>query len=174
MIFLTANCPVHLFSDVVPTPFVPFAVTHYQAAAGIMITASHNPKEYNGYKVYGANGAQITSPTDKHIQEKILLNLEPRRTSWDLGVLRCDSGSSRRHRMHDPLEEIFDEYVKIVSGLPLREQRDIAGSAGVTFTYTPMHGVGYPYVERLFRENGLKCVVVPEQKDPDPEFPTVK
>lgn len=133
-----------------------------------MVTASHNPKEYNGYKVYASNGAQITSPTDKQIQEKILQNLEPRATSWDVDIL---NGSSKRN---DPLEEIFGEYVRVVSRAPLKEQLDISKKAGVVFTYTPMHGVGYPFIERLFRENGLKCVAVPEQKDPHADFPTVK
>lgn len=175
-IFLHANCPVQLFSDVVPTPFVPFAVNHYKAAVGIMITASHNPKEYNGYKVYGPNSAQITSPTDKQIQEKILQNLEPSPTSWDVDILTCSSQNKGCccKRLNDPLEEIFNEYVRVVSQAPLREQLDISKSAGVVFTYTPMHGVGYPFIERLFRENGLKCVAVPEQKDPHPDFPTVK
>lgn len=175
-IFIHANYPVHIFSKVVPTPFVPFAVDHYKAAAGIMVTASHNPKEYNGYKVYGPNGAQIVSPTDKEIQTKILQNLEPRETSWDVDVLKCSShlkGCSCR-KLHDPLEEIFNKYVKIVSQLPLKEHLDIAKKAEVLFTYTPMHGVGYPFIERLLRENGLKFVVVSEQKDPHPDFPTVK
>lgn len=175
-IFLHENYPVYLFSEVVPTPFVPFTVNHYKAAAGIMVTASHNPKEYNGYKVYGSNGAQITSPTDKQIQQKILQNLEPRPTSWDVDVITCSSKQKGCccKRLLDPLEEIFDEYVTIVSNAPLKEQVDVSKSAGVVFTYTPMHGVGYPFIERLFRENGLQCVVVPEQKDPHPDFPTVK
>lgn len=134
-----------------------------------MVTASHNPKEYNGYKVYASNGAQIASPTDKHIQQKILNNLEPRVTSWDVDILKSSS-----QKLHDPLKEVFDEYVKIVSQIPLKEHLDISKSEKVLFTYTPMHGVGYPFIERLFRENDLKCVVVSEQKDPDPEFPTVK
>lgn len=141
-----------------------------------MVTASHNPKEYNGYKVYGANGAQITSPTDKHIQAHILKNLEPRDTSWDVDLLKCASHLKKCSckKLHDPLQEIFDEYVRVVSQTPLKEHLTIAKSEGVVFTYTPMHGVGYPFIERLFRENGLKCVAVPEQRDPHPDFPTVK
>ena len=60
-IFLRANTPVYMFSTICPTPFVPFAVTHFGCSAGIMITASHNPKEDNGYKVYWNNGAQVIS-----------------------------------------------------------------------------------------------------------------
>lgn len=150
-------------------------MNYYQAAAGIMITASHNPKEYNGYKVYGSNGAQITSPTDKYIHTKILKNLEPFATSWNVDVLKSVSDDKGyRKKLHDPLQQVFDEYVKVTSQSALKEHVDIAKREEVVFTYTPMHGVGYPFMNRLLSENSLKCVVVPEQRDPHPDFPTVK
>lgn len=64
-----------LYSEMVPTPFVPFAISYMNLVAGVMVTASHNPKEDNGYKVYWSNGAQIISPHDKNIQSYILDNL---------------------------------------------------------------------------------------------------
>jgi phosphoglucomutase / phosphopentomutase len=67
---------VYLFEEMVPTPFVPFTILEKRCLAGIMVTASHNPKEDNGYKVYWQNGAQIISPHDKNIQAHILENLE--------------------------------------------------------------------------------------------------
>lgn len=74
-VFLSAGIPVWLYSRTVATPFVPFAVRELQCLAGVMVTASHNPKEDNGYKVYWTNSAQIISPHDKNIQACILQNL---------------------------------------------------------------------------------------------------
>lgn len=76
-IFLAADIPVWLYGRTVATPFVPFAVRELQCLAGVMVTASHNPKEDNGYKVYWTNSAQIISPHDKNIQQHILQNLMP-------------------------------------------------------------------------------------------------
>uniref|UniRef100_A0A0A9VX72 Phosphoglucomutase-2 n=1 Tax=Lygus hesperus TaxID=30085 RepID=A0A0A9VX72_LYGHE len=83
-IFLRKGCKVYLFSDVCPTPFVPFGVEKYAAAAGVMVTASHNPKEDNGYKVYWNNGAQIIPPHDKGISESIKKYLVPQEASWSI------------------------------------------------------------------------------------------
>lgn len=75
-VFLNEGIPVYLYGEMVPTPFVPFAISHMNLLAGVMVTASHNPKEDNGYKVYWNNGAQIISPHDKNIEASILQNLE--------------------------------------------------------------------------------------------------
>lgn len=75
-VFLNEGIPVHLYSEMVATPFIPFAISHMNLLAGVMVTASHNPKEDNGYKVYWNNGAQIISPHDKNIQAYIIDNLE--------------------------------------------------------------------------------------------------
>lgn len=75
-IFLNEGIPVYLYGEMVPTPFVPFAISHMNLLAGVMVTASHNPKEDNGYKVYWSNGAQIISPHDKNIQASTLDHLK--------------------------------------------------------------------------------------------------
>lgn len=75
-VFLNEGIPVYLYGEMVPTPFIPFAISHMNLLAGVMVTASHNPKEDNGYKVYWSNGAQIISPHDKNIQTSILDNLQ--------------------------------------------------------------------------------------------------
>lgn len=75
-VFLNEGIPVHLYGEIVATPFVPFAISHMNLLAGVMVTASHNPKEDNGYKVYWNNGAQIITPHDKNIQAYILENLK--------------------------------------------------------------------------------------------------
>lgn len=74
-VFVDAKMPVHIFSAVCPTPFVSFATILYEAAAGVMVTASHNPKEDNGYKVYWNNGSQIITPYDDEILDEILQSL---------------------------------------------------------------------------------------------------
>ncbi|XP_074029309.1 phosphoglucomutase 2 [Leptinotarsa decemlineata] len=168
-IFLHAGHPVKLFSEVVPTPFIPFSVRKYKCASGIMITASHNPKEDNGYKAYGPNGAQIVSPVDEYVQQSILLNLEPLDSSWDTSIL-----SSRDSQLDDPLNDIVQSYLAIIRNTILPEHKTLNKNVGLLFTYTAMHGVGYRYIKKVFEETEIKFVPVLEQKDPHPDFPTVK
>lgn len=166
-VLLNHNIPVHLFSEVCPTPFVPFTVLHYKCAAGVMVTASHNPKEDNGFKVYWQNGAQIIPPHDKGIESTILNNLCPWERSWDTSVLESNN------QLNDPLQEAKDFYMKTL-GQDV-EQQKLNQECSINFTYTAMHGVGYLYMEEAFRTAKFKpFVVVEEQRDPDPEFPTVK
>lgn len=167
-IFLQAGYPVYLFSTYVPTPFVPFTVSKLKCIAGVMVTASHNPKEDNGYKVYGSNGSQIISPVDKSIQNFILKNLEPLESSWQTGILKtCD-------KLSDPLKEITDDYMRIVSSSLLDKHREINLKTKLKFTHTSMHGVGHNYVVKAMDVVNLKVIPVAEQKDPHPDFPTVK
>lgn len=167
-IFLNKGYPVYLFNPVVPTPFVPFAVTRWNCAAGVMVTASHNPKQDNGYKVYGSNGAQIISPTDKNIQQRILSNLEPWPNSWDTTII------NQSDKISNPLVETLENYIKMVTSDILHEHKIINSKTTLNFTYTAMHGVGYNYITKLFEQINLNLMPVEEQKDPDPEFSTVK
>ncbi|KAF5295359.1 hypothetical protein FQR65_LT01549 [Abscondita terminalis] len=167
-IFLHKGYPVHLFDPVVPTPFVPFAVSKWKCAAGVMVTASHNPKQDNGYKVYGSNGAQIASPADKEIQKKILSNLEPWTNSWDTAII------NQHEKIFNPLKETLHNYIEKVANDILDEHKAINSKTALTFTYSAMHGVGYNYIKKLFDHINLKLIPVEEQMDPDPEFPTVK
>ncbi|GLV32537.1 Phosphoglucomutase 2a [Carabus blaptoides fortunei] len=167
-LFLHRGIRVHLFSAVTPTPFVPFAVTKWKCAAGIMVTASHNPKEDNGYKVYGWNGAQIVSPVDKSIHNCIQNNTEPWPTAWDTQII------SGNPLVHDPLLETIDSYNKKIEDDLIENHKAINKKTALPFVYTAMHGVGYNYIAKVFEVAGLKLIPVEEQKDPDPEFPTVK
>jgi len=165
-VFLRAGVPVYLFHTTVPTPFVPFTVLQRGAAAGVMVTASHNPKWDNGYKVYWANGAQILSPHDKNIQAAILDNLEPQTGAFVLP----DPGHAL---LSNPWEEINSKYF---TKLPIFNAKDLNSSLRCSVVYTAMHGVGCPYVEQAWAAAGFdpkKLVIVDEQKDPDPEFSTV-
>lgn len=167
-IFLHQGVKVYLFSDLVPTPFVAFGVRHFNCAAGIMVTASHNPKDDNGYKVYWSNGAQIISPHDKRIQESILDNLIPWAESRDTSLLKADNP-----KYLDPLPEVMQEYYgRLKQALVSTSANE---KSSVKFTYTAMHGVGYKYMKEAFQISGFKPFIpVEEQKDPDPEFSTVK
>ncbi|XP_046852063.1 glucose 1,6-bisphosphate synthase-like [Xenia sp. Carnegie-2017] len=165
--FLSQGIKVHLFGKIVPTPYVPYTVKKYKCAAGVMITASHNPKEYNGYKVYLDNGAQIKSPHDTHISRCIQENLEPWESSWEIDLIKTSP-----HRTN-PLEDINNLYFEDI--MKLCHYRNVMESSQLKITYTPVHGVGYEYAKMAFAAFGLKPFVsVQEQIEPDPEFSTVK
>ncbi|KAG5468426.1 hypothetical protein LSCM1_02406 [Leishmania martiniquensis] len=155
----------YLFGQCVPTPFVPYGIGVLKAVAGVMVTASHNPKEYNGLKVYWSNGAQIVAPLDASIAACIDANLTPLESSWA-------PFSAADHV--DPYDVVFEDYFAT-----LRSSYAPAGDASaVRFTFTAMHGVG-----TRFTTHGLRHVlgipashlsVVAEQAEPNPDFPTVR
>ncbi|KAK3099451.1 hypothetical protein FSP39_004554 [Pinctada imbricata] len=165
-VLINKGIPVFLYSNLCPTPYVPYAVLFYKAAAGIMVTASHNPKEDNGYKVYWDNGAQIISPVDKGIAAAIMEKLEPEVTSWDASIV--ENSPLRK----DPLSEISRSYNEDLGKLCYYRNQN--SSSPIKFTYTAMHGVGYEYVRAACKTFAFSDPVpVIEQVMPDPEFPTV-
>ncbi|XP_038255380.1 phosphoglucomutase-2 isoform X2 [Dermochelys coriacea] len=165
--FISQGIPVYLFSNITPTPFVPYTITHLKLSAGIMITASHNPKQDNGYKVYWENGAQITSPHDKGISQAIKENQEPWPQAWD------DSLVDSSLLLHDPYVTINKDYFKDIQKHCFH--RNINKETKLKFIHTSVHGVGHEFVQSAFKAFDFKPpLAVPEQKDPDPEFPTVK
>jgi phosphomannomutase len=146
-----------LLPGVVPTPLLAFAVRRLGAEAGVMITASHNPASDNGYKVYRAAGAQITSPDDRRIEEVA--------AQAGLDVELCDEGDDRIERLGPDVE---DAYLSYLAGLVSPGPRDL------TAVFTPLHGVGGRLVEAAFARAGFPALdVVARQADPDPAFPTV-
>ncbi|TKX21710.1 phosphoribomutase-like protein [Elsinoe australis] len=149
------------------TPLVPFVVGGRGAGAGVMVTASHNPKDDNGYKVYWGNGCQIVPPVDVGIKEAIEANL--RVEVWDEGVVERGEGVEK-------LEGVEEEYVAKVIGAVGWERIGGVGGEVKGFTYTPMHGVGLEVAMKVLHRMGLgeKVHVVESQARPDPEFPTVK
>uniref|UniRef100_A0A7M4ECV3 Phosphoglucomutase 2 n=2 Tax=Crocodylus porosus TaxID=8502 RepID=A0A7M4ECV3_CROPO len=165
--FISQGIPVYLFSKITPTPFVPYTITHLKLCAGIMITASHNPKQDNGYKVYWENGAQIISPHDKGISEAIEENQEPWPEAWNDSLIENNS------LHHDPYATIKKDYFKDIQKLCFH--RNINKETNLKFVHTSVHGVGHEFVQLAFEAFGFKPpFAVPEQKEPDPEFPTVK
>jgi phosphomannomutase len=161
--------PVHIFPDPEPTPLCAFAVSALGAAAGIMVTASHNPPADNGYKVYWANAAQIIPPIDEGIAAAIArapkANVIPRMHAPDAAAkgLRRLIGDDLELRYLDAIRELAWHR------LPARP-----GAAPLRIVYTAMHGVGHRLTVRGLRNAGFEGVVVePTQTDPDGTFRTV-
>ncbi|TPX51447.1 phosphoglucosamine mutase [Synchytrium endobioticum] len=164
-VFLSKGVKVYFYNSLTHTPLVPYGVKKLKAAAGVMITASHNPKQDNGYKVYWSNGCQIIPPHDRAIADLILANLEP--WTWDYELCATSPLSS------DPLSELMPSYFDDVRALS--HHRDTNAQAGLTFCYTAMHGVGWEFAVKVFDAFGhAPFVVTPEQIRPDPDFPTVE
>uniref|UniRef100_A0A3B4C0H2 Phosphoglucomutase 2-like 1 n=1 Tax=Pygocentrus nattereri TaxID=42514 RepID=A0A3B4C0H2_PYGNA len=165
-VMLCKDVPVYLFSTYVPTPFVPYAVKKIGAAAGVMITASHNRKEDNGYKIYWQNGAQISSPHDKEILQCIKENLEPWAESWKEDLVESSPLRS------DPLEDVCRWYMEELNTVCFH--RELNTSSPLKFVHSSFHGVGHSYVQRAFQAFGFPPPIpVPEQMNPDPNFSTV-
>ncbi|WP_433329033.1 phospho-sugar mutase [Spirillospora sp. CA-294931] len=150
-----AGMKAWLLPGPLPTPVLAFAVTHLGAAAGVMVTASHNPPRDNGYKVYWGDGAQIVPPLDAEISAAI--DAVGRVDALPLGAGWTVLG-----------DEIVQAYLDALAGLPLGEARE------VSIAYTPLHGVGRDVFLRAFERAGFPAPsVVAEQADPDPDFSTV-
>lgn len=161
---------VYIFDSLRPTPELSFAVRHLNAMAGINITASHNPKEYNGYKAYWADGAQINPEQAKIVSTE--------RAKFDVldatGMDFFEEGV--KAGIITVLDESFDEeYLDavIASGVCPESVADVADTLKVV--YTPLHGAGYKLVPKVFNRLGLKYLyTVDAQMTPDGNFPTVK
>jgi len=169
-VFLRKGIKVYLFSKITPTPFVPFTVQRKSAAIGVMVTASHNPKDDNGYKVYWCNGPQILPPNDTNIQESILKSLEPENREKSFSDDLCDVSDL----LEDPLEDTIQAYYQYIEAMLFDKEGLNQAYEGPPLVYTAMHGVGADYVDRAIAAAGFKqpVVHVKEQRDPDPEFPT--
>ncbi|HEY8040544.1 MAG TPA: phospho-sugar mutase [Polyangiaceae bacterium] len=165
-ILAAAGIKVVLFRDPVPTPLVGFAVKSLHAAGGVVVTASHNPPEYNGYKVYWENAAQIISPVDARIAHAI------GRAPPANQVVRPSLDELRgRGLLSDAPVAIERAYLEAVRALAVHPR---AGDRSLRVVYTPMHGVGDSLVRRALEQAGFAQVTsVPEQQKPDGAFPTV-
>lgn len=163
-VLVAAGIPVRFFDEPVPTPLVAYAARQLSATAAVVITASHNPPEYNGYKVYAANAAQIVPPVDVEISERIAAVTSAKDVPLEPGVM---SGHARAERVPD---SFFDRYLAEVDAIRPRVERD----QKLCIVYTPMHGVGWRFVKQTFERAGYSNVhVVAEQAEPDGRFPTV-
>jgi len=159
----------YLFKELAPTPELSFAVRYLGCTAGIVITASHNPPEYNGYKVYWSDGGQVPPPFDEEIIKEVM-------KVTDFSQVKVkDKGKAKEEGLFNIIdEEIHDAYIKEVKAQSING--DIVKKIADDFTivFTPLHGTGNKPVMRVLKEIGFKNVfVVPQQENPDSNFSTV-
>ena len=166
-VFAANGIKVYIYSELMPTPCLSYAVRALHCAAGIMVTASHNPSEYNGYKVYGADGCQITTEAAKTILaeiEKLEIFADVKTGSFEQGL---ESGAIEY--ISDDIYTAFVGEVKKQSVLSENDQID----KNVAIVYSPLHGTGLKPVLRTLNESGYTNItVVREQEEPDGNFTT--
>lgn len=169
-LILNANgIKTYLFENLRPVPELSFAVRNLGCTAGVMITASHNPAKYNGYKVYWDDGAQIISPVDKQIIEKVR-NIE----SFSEIKIISEEEAKNKGLFNTLGKEIDDKYLDVLKKSILNPEIIKQVGKDLKIVYTPFHGTGNTVVKRLLNEIGFENVyVVPEQAEPDGDFPTV-
>ena len=169
-LILNANgIKTFLFENLRPVPELSFAVRNLGCTAGVMITASHNPAKYNGYKVYWDDGAQIISPVDKQIIEKVR-NIE----SFSEIKTISEEEAKNKGLFNTLGKEMDDKYLDVLKKSILNPEIIEQVGKDLKIVYTPFHGTGNTVAKRLLNEIGFKNVyVVPEQAEPDGDFPTV-
>lgn len=167
---LAANrIKAYIFDSLRPTPVLSFTVRELGCIAGLVITASHNPPEYNGYKVYWEDGAQITFPKDKQIIEEV------KAVTDYAQVKTMEQREAKEQGLYCVIgKEIDDRYMEELKKLVLNPEIIKQESKELKIVYTPLHGTGNLPVRRVLKELGFEHVyVVPEQELPDGSFPTV-
>ena len=165
-VFAANGVKIHIWPQLMPVPTVSFATRYLSTSAGVMITASHNPSRYNGYKVYGPDGCQITTQAAAEILaeiEKLDIFDDVRQIDFEAGIKRGDIQFIQ--------EDVYTAFVEAV-----KRQSVLYGEAvdrNVAIVYTPLNGAGLLPVTRTLREMGYTNItVVPEQEQPDGNFPT--
>lgn len=167
---LNANgIKTYRFDTLRPTPELSFAVRELRAIAGIVVTASHNPPEYNGFKVYWEDGAQIVEPTDKEIIAEV-------NAITDLRAIKTmeKAQAEAQGLYHTIGEEIDKRYIEELKKLVVNQKAIDETQKDINIVYTPLHGTGNKLVTAILKELGFENVyVVPQQEKPDGNFPTV-
>lgn len=169
-VFAGNGIKAYIFDELRPTPELSFAVRYKEACAGIVITASHNPKEYNGYKVYGNDGGQLALDDAckiineiKHITDWTSIRVLEKDEAIKIGLIELMG------------REMDDAYISRVKGLCINLDIIAAVADSYKIVYTPLHGAGNKLVRRILSETGFKNVIVVKQQEaPDPGFSTVK
>lgn len=162
-IFAGNGFTVYLFESLRPTPELSFAIRHLKCQTGIVITASHNPKEYNGYKAYWDDGGQVVPPHD----ENIILEVNK---ILDIGDIKFNGPKSKIHLLGIEIDEIYTDEIKKLSLSP----EVIARNSDMKIVYTPMHGSGVKLVPMILKKMGFRNIInIPEQDVSDGNFPTI-
>jgi phosphoglucomutase len=166
MILAGNGIKAYLFDEITPTPLCSFAIRRLKATSGVMITASHNPPEYNGYKVYWNDGCQVCPPDDKAIITEV------NNVSSITMIKRADYNNALMSEMIVVIgEEIRKEYIAELEKTALRAKVP----SKISVVYTPLHGTGFKVMPRVLKNFGFENIhLEPEQSKPDGNFPTVK
>ncbi len=167
---LNANgIKTHVFESLRPVPELSFAVRELGATAGIMITASHNPPEYNGYKVYWEDGAQIVAPKDKEIIEEV------KKVEDYSNIKKIEKEQAMKQGLYHIIgKEIDEKYIQALKKQVIHPEIIKEQQKNIKIVYTPLHGTGNIPVQTILKEIGFEQVyIVPEQEKPDGNFPTV-
>ena len=167
---LNANgIKAYVFPSLRPTPELSFSVRELHCISGIVITASHNPREYNGYKVYWEDGAQITPPHDKNILAEVA------KVTEFSAVKTMDKDEAVKAGLYNVIgEDIDDKYMEQLKKQSIHPDIIKKMAKDIKIVYTPLHGTGNLPVRRVLKELGFeKVIVVPEQEKPDGNVPTV-
>ena len=160
---------VKIFASPSPVPMLSYAVRSFKAVAGVMITASHNPKEYNGYKVYGEDGAQMSPEATAVVVDYI------EKITDYFSVKACEFNEIKPQKGVKVLGEKFvNKYVKTLTKLSLSKKAVKLLGKDLKIVYTPLHGTGYTPVMKVLKKLGINVSVVEEQVKPDPNFSTVE
>lgn len=162
-VFSANGIHVYFFSALRPTPELSFAIRHLGCKSGVMLTASHNPKEYNGYKAYGADGGQFTSPDDSMVMDEVA-----KITSID--AVKFDRVDSNVELIGEEIDQLYLDKITALSVSPdaIARQKDLK------IVYSPIHGTGITLVPKALEQFGFtNLTVVEEQSKPDGNFPTV-
>ncbi|MDE6412034.1 MAG: phospho-sugar mutase [Clostridia bacterium] len=170
LIFAANGIKAYLFESLRPTPELSFAVRELKATAGIVITASHNPPQYNGYKVYWSDGGQIVAPYDK-----LIIGEVNKIDDYDF-IKRIEKEKAEKSGLLKIIgKEIDDKYIAALKNLVLNREVLNIFAKEIKIVYTPLNGTGNLPVRRVLEELGFENVwVVPEQEAPDGNFPTLE
>lgn len=162
-IFSANGIEVFLFEELRPTPQLSFAIRHYECQGGVVITASHNPKEYNGYKAYWSDGGQIVPPHDRNIIQEV-------QQIKSIDEVNFESNPALIHSIG---KSIDDAYIQMVESLTL-DKEAISANSDLKIVFSSIHGTGITLVPTVLEKLGFTNVhVVEEQAQPDGNFPTV-
>lgn len=162
-VFTANGIKVLYFKEMRPTPMLSFAVRHFGCKSGVMITASHNPKEYNGYKAYWEDGAQVVAPHDTNIIKEVQKITSFDQVNWN-----------KNEALFEYIEEDFDAiYLELVKGLSLSPEA-ISSQKNIPIVFSPIHGASGKMVPAALKAYGFENIhIVKEQAEPDGNFPTV-
>lgn len=162
-VFSANGIYVYFFKELRPTPELSFAIRHLGCKSGVMLTASHNPKEYNGYKAYGADGGQFVSPADKAVMDEVA-------AIGSIDEVKFDRVDANIELIGEEIDKLYLDQITALSVSPeaIKRQKDLK------IVYTPIHGTGITLMPKALKQFGFEnVIIVEEQATPDGNFPTV-